>query len=153
LFDTIAEAEEVAKTQPIEHGAFPWAAIAYQENRSSRMRLLKPLALAAVLIASPAMADTYTYACHERDSAHLYAAKIDSNKKTLTWRGSVYRNLKLVGGGDVDCAKDAYQATRRDGATAALCTATQGVATLQVLVGSAPGGDGVEELECDLVRE
>lgn len=107
-------------------------------------RALQALILAAALaagIASPALAETRNYACHQQDDAHLYAAKLDTRNKTLTWRGSVYRNLKEVA---ADCPnKECFFATGRDGARAELRTATDGVAYLQA---------GLEEADCDLVR-
>ena len=110
--------------------------------------MTKTLLTAAALIVAittSAVAKTYTYACQvkdERDNVHLYAAKIDTKAGTLTWRGSVYR----LGPVTVDCAKYCFQATRRDGATAILSTATQGVASLQV-----SGRD--DEFDCDLLQK
>ena len=113
-----------------------------------KTKMTKTLLTAAALvvaITTSAVAKTYTYACQvkdERDNVHLYAAKIDTKAGTLTWRGSVYR----LGPVTVDCAKYCFQATRRDGATAILSTATQGVASLQV-----SGRD--DEFDCDLLRK
>jgi hypothetical protein len=93
-------------------------------------------------------AETYTYACQVQDNAgntHLYRANLDTGNHTITWRGSVYRNVKQV---VADCAKACFGNGR-----VLLSTATQGVASLSVLVGTAPGGDGVEEFDCDLVHK
>ena len=107
------------------------------------------------LLVSNAQAATFVYTCHYQDDSKLYSAKLDTTKKTLTWRGSVCENLKDVTAqqGVDECAKQCFQAVRRDGATAALSTATQGVASLTVGVGKAPGNDGVDEVDCDLVRQ
>jgi hypothetical protein len=106
------------------------------------------VALAAFVV--NAQAETFTYACKvDPDGrSYLQAVKIDTTKKTLTWRGSVYGNLKP----NLNCAKMGFDAVRKDGAGATLCIATQGVADLQILVGTAPLGDGIEQLECDQVR-
>jgi hypothetical protein len=117
---------------------------------------MKKLFLAAAIafaMVVPANAKVYNYACHYPDDFKLHAAKVDTAKKTITWKGFVYKNLKEVtttmDGGE--CPKVCFQATGRDG-IAALNTATQGVASLSVSFGG-PGTDGVDEAECDLVRQ
>ena len=115
------------------------------------MKTLLTAAALVVAITTSAVAETYNYACQvkdERDNVHLYAAKIDTKARTLTWRGTVFANLK---GGD-DCgAKYCFEATRRD-LTVTVHTATQGAATLQV-IGTKTGSDGIlEDADCDLVR-
>jgi hypothetical protein len=114
---------------------------------------MKRLAIIAALIlgiTAPALAETYNYACHEQDDGHLYAAKLDTGNRTLTWRGSVYKNVRDISGANVnECAKECFGDNNR----IILRTATQGVATLQVLAGTGPGDDGMEEFECDLVRQ
>jgi hypothetical protein len=114
------------------------------------MKKLISATVVAIVVVLSAHAETYIYACHYQDDSKLYSAKLDTAKKTITWRGSVYGNLKQV---TTDCAKECFQATRRDGATAVLSTATQGVASLTAMVGTAPGNDRVDEVECDLVRQ
>jgi hypothetical protein len=99
-------------------------------------------ALAALMV--PALAETYNYACQVKNeqtnnNTYLYSVLINTKAGTLTWRGSVYR----LGPVTRECAKYCFQATRRDGATAFLDTATQGVATLEV---------GSNEYDCDMVR-
>ncbi len=88
-------------------------------------------------------AGTYTYACQVVDAGtgnvHLYSAILDTNKQTITWRGTVYRNVKDVSGNIDECAKGCFA----KGAVR-LSTATQGVATLSV---------GGAEFDCDLVRK
>jgi hypothetical protein len=112
------------------------------------MSTLKILAIAAVLAATltSAQAETYNYACQVTGAqpnplnAYLYSAKIDTAKKTVTWRGTVYTNAKrldTVNGWD--CAKWCFGNDK-----IAISTATQGVATLVV---------GAEEFECDAVRD
>src|SRR5215831_19938077 len=98
-------------------------------------KMLKPLAIAALSIAilTPAHAEIYTYACQvpdERGNVHLYSAKLDTGNRTITWRGKVFKNLKHLDG-----CKQKYQATSSDGHFAELCTATQGVATLEATFG------------------
>jgi hypothetical protein len=116
------------------------------------MKTLLTVAALAVAITTSAVAETYTYACkvETNGNTHLYAAKIDTKARTLTWRGSAFKNLKGSGGDDC-AAKYCFEATRRD-FTVTVQTATQGAATLQV--GTKPGSDGLlEEAECDLVRK
>jgi hypothetical protein len=110
------------------------------------MRKLLMITAAAVCIAAPASAETFNYACHVKDDYHLFAAKVDTTKNTLTWKGSVYKNLVA----NHDCARMGWRATGKN-ARALLCVATQGVADLTINYGG-PGTDGVEELDCDQVR-
>jgi hypothetical protein len=115
------------------------------------------LAIAAALAfvtAIPAQAaGVFNYACHRPDEFKLYAAKLDLAKKTITWNGVVYRNMKSVYADEYEsfgCAKACFEATN-PGGKVRLDTATQGVASLTVSFGR-PGSDGVDELECDVVR-
>jgi hypothetical protein len=113
------------------------------------VKTLLSLTAAALLVSTAAHAgEVYNYACHRPDDFKLYAAKLDLTNKTITWNGSVYRNLKSL---TYDCAKACFQATNRNGMVV-LSTATQGVASLTVS-GGGPGSDGEEELECDVVRK
>jgi hypothetical protein len=106
-------------------------------------------AVALVTAAAPAYAEVYTYGCRAQDDFKLYTARLDTFKKTITWRGSVFTNLKTITNTG-DCAKACFEATNRNG-VARLDTATQGVASLTVTSGG-PGTDGVEEVECDIIR-
>ena len=104
----------------------------------------KLLAATAVLltVTTAAHAEVYPYICKttdERGNTQMYPAKLDLGRGTITWRGKVFGKLKETG----DC-KASYQATARDGSTAELCTATQGVADLTV--------NGVE-FECNIIRD
>ena len=118
------------------------------------MKRLAIIAAALLITISGAHARTLLYACrYGGDDSKLYSAKLDLSKKTITWQGSIYNNLKEISGSvsTDDCAKQCFVAKRRDGAPARLDTATQGVASLTVLVGKT--SDKVEVLDCDLVRE
>jgi hypothetical protein len=97
----------------------------------------------ALAMLSPALAETYTYACQVKDGplVHLYAAKFDASKHTLTWRGTVYKNVEQ----DLGC--DAKACFSDGNKKITLSTATQGVASLSVV----SGADGVEEFNCDAV--
>jgi hypothetical protein len=107
------------------------------------------LALALLALATPAYAEVYTYGCHRPDDFKLYAAKLDFTKRTITWNGTVYQNMKrvMMEADGSDCAKACFRATSRKGIIV-LSTATQGVASLTV-VGNDSTGD---EAECDLIR-
>jgi hypothetical protein len=112
------------------------------------------LALGAMLalLVSNAQAATFVYGCRYQDVSKLYSAKLDTNKKTLTGRGSVYESLKDVTAewGVDQCAKQCLQAIRRGGAEATLSLATQGVASLTV---TQSWSDKTDEVDCDLVRQ
>jgi hypothetical protein len=121
-------------------------------------KLLSILAIAALSIAmlAPACAETYNYACKvsgvepNPNNTYLYSAKIDTAKNNITWRDTVYKNAKrMLKVNGAECAKWCFGNNR-----IALSTATQGVATLSVSVGTGhPGDDGApEEFDCDLVR-
>ena len=108
---------------------------------------LKSLAIVAALVAmlTPAQAETYNYACQitgvqpNPANTYFYSAKIDTTKKTITWRGAVYTNAKRLDAiNGEDCAKWCFGNDK-----IAISTATQGVATLTL---------GAEEFECDVVR-
>jgi hypothetical protein len=117
--------------------------------------MTKLLTIAAVSIAliapAAAYADTYTYACKVKDEAtsnvHLYSAKLDLGKHTITWRGHVYKNVKPVftSGDGKDCGKECFGNSK----DVSLDIATQGVATLSVIY---PGDDQVEQFDCDQVH-
>jgi hypothetical protein len=117
------------------------------------MKKLIVVAALAVL-ATPALADTYTYACKINDeTTHgndwLFAAKLDFGNHTLTWGSTVYRNLKQV---TDNCAKDCYEATdKKTKFWARLDMATQGAASLTI-AGGTSGADGMISYDCDLVR-
>jgi hypothetical protein len=90
-------------------------------------------------------ASIYPYICKttdERGNTQMYTAKLDLGRNTITWRGKVFSNLEQMDG-----CKAAYRATSRDGSTAELCTATQGVADLVVT-----GDDGSDEFECNIIH-
>ena len=90
-------------------------------------------------------ASVYPYICKttdERGNTQMYTAKLDLGRNTITWRGKVFSNLEQMDG-----CKAAYRATSRDGSTAELCTATQGVADLVVT-----GDDGSDEFECNIIH-
>lgn len=117
--------------------------------------MTKLLSTAALLLAlaSPALAETYNYACQvslvypNPERIYLHSAKIDTTKGTITWRGTVYKNAKtaLTVYGE-DCAKWCFGNRK-----IMLSTATQGVATLAVP--QAAGRPDDEVFECDLVRK
>jgi hypothetical protein len=113
------------------------------------MKRLFIAAVAALAMAVPAHAEIYTYACHSSNDFKLYVAKLDTRKKTITWKGSIYKNMTIVYGTASGVApRCAFHATSRNG-TADLRTATQGVASLTI-AGGGPGINGAEA-ECDLV--
>jgi hypothetical protein len=111
------------------------------------------LAVATLAVTVPAQAEVYTYGCHRPDDFKLYVAKLDTTRKTITWNGIVYSNMKSVteDADGSECAKACFQATTRTG-TATLSTATQGVASLTVTFGK-PGSEGVDEAEWDVLRK
>lgn len=86
-----------------------------------------------LMLSTPSFADSYTYQC--RVGHKWYPVTVNEDKGTLTWRGMVFHDLKQIEG-----CRQSYQATR-DGVTATLCTATQGVADLTV---------GKEHFECQM---
>jgi hypothetical protein len=88
------------------------------------------LTLALVCLGQTAAhAETYTYKCRGG------IAVANENNNTLTWRGVVFRNLKVVEG---DCHVN-WEATRA-GVTARFCIATQGGAGLTI---------GKDRFECE----
>jgi hypothetical protein len=114
-------------------------------------RLSELLAAAAVLLTATTIAHArvYNYGCQTTDvrgNTRLYTAKLDTSKRTITWRGRMYKNLK-----ELDSCKAEFEATASNGDTVHLCTATQGVADLTVNFGQ-PGDDGVEEVECNIIN-
>jgi hypothetical protein len=127
----------------------------FADNR--RMKMTKTLLAAAALalFATSVQAEVYNYACKvdntpPNNGVHLYALKIDTKAKTLTWRGTVFKNLKSSGTGGLktqDCAKYCFEATGRD-TDAFVSTATQGYASLSI-EGHGPGGI---EFDCEMVR-
>jgi hypothetical protein len=103
-------------------------------------RVLTALALSAPLV-TPAIsgATTATWMCQVGHSSYPVTLTAKANGKansradggyweggTITWRGRVFRNIKLV-----DECKVKFTATR-NGVTIALCAATQGVADLSI---------------------
>jgi hypothetical protein len=113
------------------------------------MRVVTFIVAAAIAaaITTVAHARVYNYGCQttdERGNAQLFVAKLDTGKRTITWRGKVYKNLK-----ELDSCKAEFEATASNGEVAHLCTATQGVADLSV---GQPGNDVVEEAECNIIR-
>jgi len=117
------------------------------------MKIRTFLAVGAMMaLLSSAQATTFVYGCRSQDDSKLYSAKLDTAKHTLTWRGSVYENLKDITAevGLDFCAKQCFRASRRDGAIAVLDTATQGVATLTT---SEKNQEGGTEFDCDLLRQ
>jgi hypothetical protein len=118
-------------------------------------RITKLLAIAAALIATlmPAIAHAtvYNYGCRttdERGNTQLYIAKLDTGKRTITWRGKVFKNLKQLDG-----CKAEFEATASNGNIVNLCTATQGVADLNVSSGPSGDEDIEHNVECNVVRE
>jgi hypothetical protein len=116
-------------------------------------KLMLTTAALLALATTAATADTFTYACKVEDGprTHLYSAVLDLTKHTITWRGKIYTNVKPTFE-DVDgkdCAKECFGNSKN----IHLSTATQGVATLSILAGVAPGGDGAEQFDCDLVHK
>jgi hypothetical protein len=112
--------------------------------------------LTAALTAPAAHAKVYNYACKvegEQGIPQVYSAKIDTVKRTITWRGSVFKNLKEFAddGTGEDCAKYCFRATSRNGDVAFVETATQGGASLTITSGG-PGTDGIDGFDCDIIR-
>src|SRR5262249_14382492 len=116
------------------------------KERNTTMRKL--LAIAALLACTTAAdARAYNYACNVPDEAtgntRLHPLKIETVKRTITWRGSTFKNLKegnITRGGE-DCAKYCFLAIRSNGDVAFVSTATQGVASLSITrSGKAPIG-------------
>ena len=99
--------------------------------------LIGAIAATGLALATPALAaaETYTYTCKANHKTS--PVKLDMDYATLTWRGTVYRDLKRV-----VCDQAGYQAIS-EGVTAELCTATQGVADLTI---------GKATFECQLNR-
>jgi hypothetical protein len=92
--------------------------------------LLLAIAIAACT-ASAAQAGTYTYKCRGG------TAVANENSHALTWRGTTFKNLKVVEG---DCHVN-WEATR-DGGTAHFCVATQYAADLTI---------GKDRFECEQI--
>jgi hypothetical protein len=119
----------------------------------------KLLAIAALLACTTAAhARVYNYACNVPDgvtgNARLHHLKIDTAKHTITWRGSIFTNLKDSNDKKVgyDCVKYCFQATRSNGDVAFISTATQGVADLMITYnrsGEAP----IDEFNCDMIQD
>jgi hypothetical protein len=103
---------------------------------SSKMKnfLTTVIATAAVLAATAAHANTYIYMCRVGHASYPVTlttpdeenAEGDESMNGGTWRGTVFHNVRLAEG----CRYN-FVATR-DGVTAELCTATQGVADLKI---------------------
>jgi hypothetical protein len=94
------------------------------------------IATAAVLAATAAHANTYVYMCRVGHASYPVTlttpdeenAEGDEsmNGGTITWRGTVFHNVRLVEG-----CRYKFAATH-NGVTAELCTATQGYADLDI---------------------
>lgn len=82
------------------------------------------ITLAIMLSATAARAESYTYMCKVGGRAYPVTANV--TKGTLTWRGATFTGLK-----EYPCARAGFKATK-GGATATLCTATQGYADLSI---------------------
>ena len=118
------------------------------------MKTLLATALTVALLVTTAHAEVITYACKRLggvDEYKVFEAKLDTTKKTLTWDGHTYRNVKETYNGGDGCAKACFRATDRHGSIS-LETATQGVASLTETYGG-PGTDGVDEADCDILRK
>ena len=118
--------------------------------------------LALTVASGPALAETYNYACKvdrtpPNNGVHVYSLKIDTKAKTMTCRGTTFRNMKdwADDRSGETCAKYCFEATHpkhRD-ITMRIDTATQGGAYLKVEA-TKPGDDGIlEEADCDMIRE
>jgi hypothetical protein len=81
------------------------------------------LAISGAVVAMPASADTFHYQCGPRDRIVL-----DDTANTITWNGHVFTDGHL---GELGCKFD-FVATDKAGATAELCVATKGVASLDI---------------------
>jgi hypothetical protein len=90
---------------------------------------------AAVLLASQAQADKFSYTC--RQNGKSLPVKIDDVKNTLTWKGRTYA-IKV----EESCAKFGWHAERK-GEAFDFCTATQGYADFK---------DGDKLVQCDQDR-
>jgi hypothetical protein len=96
------------------------------ESKMNSFRQVSITVVALVSMLATARAD-YTYQC--KDGSRTYPVKIttphsdDSEGGTITWRGRVYRDVKLADG-----CKQSFVATAKDGDTIEVCTATQGYA-------------------------
>jgi hypothetical protein len=107
--------------------------------------MFKLMLTTAVLIGTtvPTLAETYVYQCCRggvypdgpvnarrcHGAGILATVKVDEDKATLTWRGTTFTNLKVTT--EETQAKYSWRATR-DGLTADLSVATQGVADLTI---------------------
>ena len=131
---------------------------------------LKKLILVALLGTTPVSAadagqNTYTYMCKVLSDHKLQPVTVhevvdekgDTVGGTITWLGTVFHNLKQVPG-----CRAMFVATK-DGKTAALCTATQGVADLQIgkgVLNDDPNADDPikwkgtpQSFECQMMNE
>ena len=97
------------------------------------MKLVFVTAAVLTVITTAAPAATYTYMC--RVGHKSYPVQVTTPDEangsmdggTITWRGKVFQNVKLGDG----CRYN-FVATR-DGVTVELCTATKGVASLNIV--------------------
>lgn len=89
----------------------------------------------AVLSASQAEADKYSYTC--RQNGRSLSVKIDDVKNTLVWKGKTYA-IKV----EESCAKFGWHAERK-GESFDFCTATQGYADFK---------EGDKLVQCDQDR-
>ena len=96
--------------------------------------------IASILLASPAVASTYSYTCV--DHGQSYPVIIDDKKNSFAWKGRVFK-LTPHEPGEV-CAKFGWH-VQGDGVAFDFCTATQGYASFQ------RDGDQMG-IECDQTR-
>lgn len=93
------------------------------------------IAVTLALLSGPTHAATYSYDC--RVNGKSLKVKIDDIKRTLTWRGNVYKIRE-----EESCAKFGWHA-ERPGQFFDFCTATQGYADFQ---------EGNKTIQCDQDR-
>lgn len=94
----------------------------------------KILMIVLALGCGQAQAYTYNYVC--KDHGRKLPLKLDDEKNTLTWKGTVY-SIKVT-----ECGRYGWHA-EKDGVGFDFCTATQGVADFEL--------NGVS-IDCDMKR-
>jgi hypothetical protein len=62
------------------------------------MRMLIATAALTATIATSVHAENYTYMCRVPNEHKSYPLKLDIDNGTLTWRGTMFRNLRQVDG-------------------------------------------------------
>jgi hypothetical protein len=113
------------------------------KGKEDAMKPVIATAVVLVAIATAGHANTYTYMC--RVGHKSYPVQVTTSNEangsmsggTITWRGTVFQNVKLGDG----CRYNFVGTC--DGVTAELCTATKGVADLRI---------GEASFECQLAR-